>query len=361
MSISIDTDLSALATKLHISPERMSLYGNKSVQDIAEAEAASGNAQAAQVLMQMISDPDQLVKLFKLSDASNRYAILKNLSEKDLKGLLPLLEKEDLAAGLNFFTKDKLLDLVEQLPKDQLVKYVSQMFSKEQIMKLMPEKEMDKLLQSQDLDKNLVLKHLKDIPPAVLSQMLEAATGQQAMGQQAGADQQSDSSSGQSNDQTQAMAASAAMANSGAMAASSSANMQSFDTTSSGNSGSGIGSPEQTDLINKISQLSPSQYKDALTSMPEDMKRGFIHSMGKDDPKIYELFSASAYTGLLKQKEKPDLVKSATALEPEQLMKMIKELPKDLMAVVATQIDPAKFADVLASKYQDVLKKVVLS
>ena len=335
MSININTDLYSIASRLNISTERLSSYGDKSIEDIAQAEAAQGNTQAAQILTQMISDPQELVKLFKLSNASNRYAILRNLSEKDLKDLLPMLEKEDLVAGLNFFTKDKLLQLLEGLPKDQLVKYVFQMFSPEQVMKLMPEHAIDKVLQSKDLDKGLVLKHLKKINPEILAQMIEAATGQAAMGQQVQAGAQSSSTG--------------------------SSTTGGGGSSASGNQGSGLGSAEQSALIAQIAQLSPGQYKDALVSMPEENKRAFVLSMAKEDPKVYELFDASAYTKLLSKKEKPDLVKSASSIEPEQLIKMIKELPQDLLSVVVTQIDPSKFADVLVNKYQDILKEVVLS
>ena len=180
--ITLDTDLLYIASKFNISPKRISEYANKSIDEIMAAEAANGNPQAAKFDSQVLSNPQELIKLFKLSTPRNRYAILQNMSQHDLESLLPLLETKDLILGLNFFTKDKLLKLVGQIPKKELVKYVFQMFSPEQVMKMMPEEQMNKVLTSQDLDKGLVLKHLKSLSPEILSQMIEAATGQKAEG-----------------------------------------------------------------------------------------------------------------------------------------------------------------------------------
>lgn len=296
--ITLNTDLSYLAKLFNISSSRLSSYGDKSIDEIMEAEAAAGNTAAANFSHEILSDPTALLNLFQLSDASNKYAILSNLSEKDLKELLPLLEKEDMVFGLNFFTKDKLLDLYKDLPKNQLIKIVFQMFQPEQVILLMPENELNKFLQSQDLDKDLVLKNLKSLPPEMLAQMIESATGQAA----------------QSNN--------------------------------------------QHDLINEIATLSPDKYKEALISIPPMKKRQIILQMTKEKPKLYELFSSDAYTNMISQKEKPDLIKSAQVIDPDQLIKMMEQLPQDLLSIVITQIDPEKFADVLVNKFRDVLTQL---
>lgn len=296
--IRIDTDLSYIMNKLNISSQRVSMYAGKSIDEIVEAEAAQGNQQAAKFDLEVLSNSDALQKAFKLADPNNRYEILKNLNESDLEALLPLLETEDLVYGLNFFTKDKLLDLVGDIPKDQLIKYVFELFSPEQVMKLMPEEHLNKFLTSTDLDKSMVMKHLKTLSPEVLAQMLEAATGQKAEG------------------------------------------------------------TSQQDLIDQISMLKPDKYKDALISIPEEKKRKFILGMVKEDSKLYEIFDADAYTKVLNSKEKPDLVKAASCIEPDQLIKMMGELPKDLLSIVVTQIDPKEFADILIKNFQDVLAQI---
>lgn len=296
--IKIDADLYYISNKLNISPKRLSEYGNKSIDEIMEAEAAQGNMQASKFDMEVLNSASELMKLFKLASPSNRHEILKNMNKSDLEDLLPLLDKSDLVIGLKFFSKEKLLNLIGKIPKDQLVKYVFELFSKEQVMRMMPVEQMDKLLTSHQLDKGLVLKHLKSLPPEILANMIKEATGKMP-----------ESSNAQ-------------------------------------------------ELIGQIAGLNPEQYKDALTSMPEQKKREFIFQMAKENPKLYEMFDADAYTKILNRKDKPDLIKAASCIEPEELIKMMGELPQELLAVVVTQIDPKVFADVLVSKYKDILTQI---
>lgn len=297
--ITLDTDMYLLASRLNLSTAKIEKYGSTSVSQIVEAEAIEGNTQAQMLLSQIFSDPAELVKIFKLTDVGNKYAILHNLSEHDLNNLLPLLQQEDLVVGLNFFTKDKLLKMVGELPKEQLVKYVSQMFTPEQLLAFMPEEKMDKVLQSEDLDKGLVLKYLKTLKPEILSQMIEAATGKPAQ------------------------------------------------------------SSDQQDLINQIGTLPPDKYREALISIPPENKRFFMLQMSKEEPKIFQLFDSDAYTKIISRKEKPDLVAAAGVIQPQQLIKMVGQLPQDLLSIVCTQIDPTKFANVLTKEFKNVLSQII--
>lgn len=297
--ITLNTDMYLLASRLNISTAKIEKYGSKSIDEIVQAEALQGNTQAQTNLSQIFSSPAELVKVFKLADPNNRFAILSNMNQRDLTDILPLLEAEDLVIGLNFFTKDKLMELVGKIPKEQLVKYVSQMFSPEQIMQLMPEENIDKVLKSPDMDKGLVLKYLKTLKPEILAQMVEAATGKPAK------------------------------------------------------------STDPDEMIKQIGGLSADKYNDALTSIPPQNKRFFVLQMIKEQPKILEMFDAEGYVKIINRKEKPDLVKSASAIEPDQLVKMIGQLPQDLLSIVVTQIDPSKFADVLIKNFKDILGKIV--
>ena len=297
--ITLDTDLYSIYKLFNISAKRLSEYGNKSLEEIMEAEAASGNTAAASFSTEVLNNPTELAKLFKLSSPENKFAILSNLSDHDLKELVPLLDKSDLVYGLNFFTKDKLLKLMDDLPKEQLLKVVFEMFSPEQVMQMMPDKEMDKFLQSYELDKNMVLKNLKALPPEMLAQIIEAATGKP------------------------------------------------------------VQSMEQMDLLKELSTLPPEKYKDAMTAIPRQRKRELILQLTKEKPELFQLFSNEAYVKMISNKEKPDIVKSCKALDPEQLVKMISQLPQDLLAVVMTQMDTEKFAAMLIKNYKDILSQIV--
>ena len=45
-------------------------------------------------------------------------------------------------------------------------------------------------------------------------------------------------------------------------------------------------------------------------------------------------------------------------LEKDDIMDMIVELPEDLMAVTATQLDPEKFAKMLCTDFADILGQI---
>lgn len=296
--ITLDTNLYMLKDKLNITGKRLVEYTDKSVDEIVEAEAAQGNTKAASYGDKLFSNPADLLKMFKLADPKNKFRILSQMSSADLQSFLNVLEKEDLAIGLNFFTQDKLLKLLESIPKEQLVQVALEMFPPREIMKLMPDAQIDKFLQSSDLDKGMVLKHLKSLPPEMIASMIENATGQPVKGS------------------------------------------------------------NQGDLIKQLSQLPPDKYKDALTSMDPQIKRQFILGMASEDPKLFQLFDTDSYIGLLNKKQKPELVQAMGSIDQTQMMKMIEQLPQDLLAVVVSQIDPEIFADLLVNNFQDILAQI---
>lgn len=297
--IIIDADIYSLANRFGIAQNKFTQYANKSIDEIIEAEAAQGNSRAAKFSGEVLNDTAALVKLFKLSNVENKFAILQNLSEHQLEELLPLLEKQDLIIGLNYFDKDKLLELIGRLPAEQLVKYVLEMFPSKEIMKLMPVESMNKFLALPELDKSLVLKHLQQLKPEFLAQAIESVTGKPAKG---------------------------------------------------------LNSQE---LVKEIAALPQQKYKEALVNISEDQKRKFILLMIEEKPKLLEKFPAEGFVKILNEKEKPDLIKAAKVIKSEFLVEMLKELPKDLLAVIVTQIDPKLFAEVLIKSYPNILKEII--
>ena len=171
--IRLDIDLSYLTKNFEIGTQRLNQYGAKSIDEIMEAEAAQGNTKAADFQQDVIIDPKQLVKLFKLSNAKNRYAILSQMNSQDLEYIAQFLTPEDLQMGLMFFTKTKILNLIYDLPKNKICSIVFQAFSAEQFLKMIPEKELNKFFESDKLDKNKILDFVKTIPEEKLNKMVE--------------------------------------------------------------------------------------------------------------------------------------------------------------------------------------------
>lgn len=301
--IVLDTDLTTLLSKLNISQTKMvEMYSMMTVDEIVEAEAAQGNQAAVQFAAELFTSVDKLVEIFKLADPNNKFLILSTMTADKLQKFLPLMEEEDLLQGFYYFTEDKLLAMLKELPPEQLVNTVFQMFSEEEVVQLMPNDELDKFLTSTELDKDIVLKHMKSIPAEYLSQLVQDVTGQEAQ------------------------------------------------------------SDNNIDLVNQIGEFNPLQYKDALTSLQPTQKQQLTLSLAHEHPELYQLFSPEAYTNMIHaQKQKPDIVKAMAVIEPEEKIKMLEELPNDLLSVVITQIDARVFADTLINRFPEVLAEIIAS
>ena len=300
MSLAISSTLEYLQMRLGISEAKMQIYADKSLEQILDAEAAQGNQAAIQMAADMFSDPNQLVELFQLADPENKLVIMQSMTSAQLEKLVPMLETDDLVEGLQFFTQDSLMDLLKEIPKEELVKTVFQMFSEQQIIENMPDKQLDKLLTSTDMDKEMLLQNLKSIPEMYLQQILESVTGEESKESNA------------------------------------------------------------NDLVNQIGRLGDMQYKHAIMNLQPTQKQELTLSLTSREPKLYEKFDTDAYTHIIaREREKDEIVKSFGVIKPEYLQKMIDKLPQDILAVVTTQIDTDKFADSLINKFPEVLAKLI--
>ena len=299
MALRIDSQLEYLKKILNIPEQRLKEYQSKEPEEIIRAEAMQGNIAAIQLAATMFTDVDTLIELFQLADPENKMVIMNEMNLEDLEQLLPMLETEDLLIGLQFFSPDKILDLLEKLPIEELVKVVFEMFAPEQVITYMKEEDLDKVLTSYELDKSLVQNCLKYIPEVYLRQILESVTGEAAEGNRA-------------------------------------------------------------DLSQKICLLSPDKYKDALTNLPLEMKQRLVTKITSFDKKLFNNFDASSYTAIIgRERQKPDIIKSMKVIKPEYLQDMIKQLPRNLLTVVITQIDTEKFAQMLIHQHPEVLAKFI--
>lgn len=301
MAFMIDANLSYIKNRLNITSSRAAEYANMSIDEIIEAEKDQGNSNVDLLTKEILSSPDKLLEALQLAEPFNKLNILSKLNEKQLEDLLPLLEKEDLVIGLNFFTKEKLLELTGKIPMEQLVDVVLENFPPEKLMKLFKDEDFNMLFANKDLDKELVFKHLQGLPPEVLAQMLEAVTGMP------------------------------------------------------------VNNMDPAILSKQICMLDDEEYLLALTSMKQEMKMLFTYNMLEDDKKVYELFNPESFVGVMEYQQKPELVKSMHVVKDENLINIIRELPRELLAIVLTQIDPNVFAEVLVEKYQGLLATLTLS
>ena len=302
MSLIIDSNLEYLQSVLHISKVTFEeKYANKSIDEIVEAEAAQGNQEAIKLAQELTTNVNLVMELFDLADTNNKYMILREMSAQQLQVFLPEMEEKDLLQGLFFFTEDKLMKMLEELPSEQLVKTVFEMFSKDEIVQLLPEEQLDKFLTSTDIDKNKILKHMQSIPEEYVAQVLEQITGQAHEGM------------------------------------------------------------DSIDLSKKFGALNPLEFKDAITAFQPTQKQQLVLSLGKEHEEWFQLFDANAYTKVInREKQQPEVVKAMSVIEPEYIQNMISELPNDLLSIVITQIDTEKFADILMNEFPEIMAQIIL-
>lgn len=299
--IIIDTDLTTLMQKLNISTAKMQQqYSMMSVEEIVEAEAAQGNQQAVEYARELFTNPEQLVKIFKLADPNNKLEILSEMTAQQLALFLPEMEETDLSEGLKYFTQDKLLSMLESIPPEQLVNTVFEMFSQEEIIQYLPEEQLDKFLSNTEMDKNKIMEHMKEIPPELIAQMLETMTGQP------------------------------------------------------------VEDMSMESMLETVGGFNPLEFKNALLSLQPVAKQQLTLGLAKEDTKLFQLFDARAYTNMINTyKQQPELVKAMNVIEEDQKIKMLKELPNDLLSIVITQMDAQDFADILIKRCPELLAEII--
>ncbi len=299
--IIIDTDLTTLMQKLNISTAKMQQqYSMMSVEEIVEAEAAQGNQQAVEYARELFTNPEQLVKIFKLADPNNKLEILSEMTAQQLALFLPEMEETDLSEGLKYFTQDKLLSMLESIPPEQLVNTVFEMFSQEEIIQYLPEEQLDKFLSSTEMDKNKIMEHMKEIPPELIAQMLETMTGQP------------------------------------------------------------VEDMSMESMLETVGGFNPLEFKNALLSLQPVAKQQLTLGLAKENTKLFQLFDPHAYTNMINTyKQQPELVKAMNVIEEDQKIKMLKELPNDLLSIVITQMDAQDFADILIKRCPELLAEII--
>lgn len=297
--LAISFDLNYLTKYLGISTQKIQAYGNVNLEEIVKQEALNGNEEAQRALIQILNDSDSLLKLFRLGNANNRWQILKELSEYDLQSLLPYLEKEDLVMGLYFFQKESLLKMIQELPEKEVMQIVFECFTPKDFIKLIPEEEINKWFESEKVDPQFVFEQLQMFNKDVLAQMVQSITGE-------------------------------------------------FDENANS---------EQ--LLMTIAGFNKEDFLKSVQSLDPKYKNQIILNMTKENPDLWYEFGSKTLSKPLERLKKPDIIKGMGALKEKTLVKLVDNLPQELLAVVITQINPEVFSKVLCDKYQDLLKKAV--
>ena len=301
MAIVIDANVRMFADRLNITSTRMVRdYGLSTVDEIIEAEAERGNNTAVKYAREYYHSPDKLIKLFKLTDVENKFVLLLHMDDSTREKVLPMLKQEDLVMGLNFFTQEKLLQMLMEVDIEELVEVVKEAFPLEEIVLMFSEEDMANFFMNKNLNRNDVIEQLTILPPEMMQNFIEGVTGK-----------------------------------------------PSYQT----NSG---------DFINSIANMPEEQYRKFMASIDPDVQRQLTFQLTKTHPEYLNLFKNETYVNMLSKLMKPEMIKPMIMLKKETLVKMITELPRDLMSIVAAQIDTREFAKFLQKGNMKVIEEAWL-
>lgn len=301
MPIVLDTNMKLFAERMNITSSRMIQdYGLKTVDEIIEAEAAQGNAQAINFARELYNSPAKLINVFKLANVENKFVLIHNMDDQTREMILPMLDKEDLVMGLYFFKQEKLLEMLMEVNIEELVNVILGAFPLEDIVMMFTEDDLALFFQNDKLEKYDVIKQLKAMPHDVMLKFVEGVTGRPS-------------------DETNPM-----------------------------------------DLIKSIEELPTDKYRDFMSAIDPDIQRQLTFQLTKEKPEYLQLFENKSYVNMLATLVKPEMIKPMVFLEQETLVNMITELPDDLMSIVAAQVDTKDFAEFLLDDHLDLLESAMM-
>lgn len=299
MSIALNTDQYHLKTALNLSTSRWQSYADKSIDDVIKAEAESGNTLAKDYGRKLFGNADELINTFQLNEPANKYNIINKLSSEQREKVLLMLDSEDMVVGLNFFTQDKLQELLQYASAPEILNVALESFPLAQIIKMMPEEELEAFFMSDDLKKEVITAQLRNLEPDMLIQMAEGITGQ------------------------------------------------------------AVDTKDISKVLNQLTSLPDKQFKETMATLDPEVQQSIIFQMANEDMSVMMNFSSESYINMVSGQQKPDMVKSMIALNPESLQIMTRELPEDLFSIVASQIDTKQLAQFLINKCPQVLEQFV--
>lgn len=292
--ISLDLDLSYLSSHYNIGSTAMQQYQNMSIVQIMKTEAAKGNRAAAEFIMRITSNPDELAKLFHLVDPKNRYLILMNMNPDDLMMIMEYLKPEELVLGLSIFTQDALIKLMMELPPETLANLVLSNMDSNKFLNIIPEKYMDEFFTSDKIDRNMMMKAMECIDEEQLQKMMENVSGKSCY-------------------------------------------------------------EDRDSILKQMNEMTDDNFMRAIGSFDVEGKKQLISNLLLEKPELFEEFSAEAMTHPFSLMQKEDVLKSLTALETKEMLPMLEDLPQNVMALIATQIDPKVFSEILCSDFASVI------
>jgi len=262
-------------------------------------ESTDAQASGSSQLKNTDLDQNMVIKALKLNLPSNRLYILKLLNHTELVALLFLIQKDKLAMGLKFFNKPRLMQYIYDLPKEEILKVLFSIYSKENFLSTLPMKELMAFLGSKKIDKNEFIKLFKSMPKHLLAQIYEAGTGKAA------------------------------------------------------------GKMTQEELVKELEKTNQGLLVEGMRSLPYKQILEITSKLLEKNPELFLEFSKPSLVNPIAEMSKVSVVEGMKALEPELIIKMLNDLPNQLLAVINTMVEEDKFTEFLQKYRADLLQELV--
>jgi hypothetical protein len=97
---------------------------------------------------------------------------------------------------------------------------------------------------------------------------------------------------------------------------------------------------------------------EGLLSLPSGTILSLVNQFVARDPSLLGEMSKGALSQPITRFSKQMMVKSFTVLESSDIIKLLGDLPKDLLAQVACMIDPGELAQVLSTNFASLISSM---
>ncbi len=298
--IELNLDLSYLSRYYELSTQRINKYSEEDPDRLITLETMVGAVTLDRdELRALLLHPNKVARILQLAKPKNRYMILKHLNEDDLAKLLPYLSSEQLSWGLQYFTSEKLEMLINKLPTEQVATLVFQHFGIMDVLNLMHEDKMDNFLKNEKLERKDIMKYFEQMDTDQFRQIM----------------------------------------------------MKQF--------GASMEKKGKEDYLNILNMMDPDKFTEFLTKFERKDKMQLIAGVISINPEYVLLLENEDLSRPFMLMDKDKILKTMPVLDPEFLVPMIEELPAELMQVVATQIEPDIFAELIVQEFPDLLMEML--
>jgi hypothetical protein len=234
----------------------------------------------------------------KLLDVGqNKLRILKLLRRSDWLKILALMPKELLVNALRLFNKAKLMRLVMMLPKKILVKMLLQVIKMEDLIKKMPTVELMGILRSNRLNNRELVKGLQKMDPQFVLLLLQRIHGN-------------------------------------------------YDYSKL----------KPYEIAQIFMQTDKRRLMEGFKTLPFKVLQPFVTGFVKNDPELLMSMSDAFVFKLFDRMPKPTLLQACMVLPNDMIIKMLSQLPDQLMMLAAAQVDDQTLEQYLITQHPDLLQ-----